>query len=164
MADESRGKPSRPLVIGFGNRWRGDDAVGPLVAERLARAGHDTIEIEADGTLLIEAWAGRDWAVVVDAMASGAPPGTVRRFDGAEALAESLPRGSFRSSTHLIGLADAVELARALGRLPGRLTVFGIEGASYDYGAAPSKTVADAMAPMAHDIAALIAREAPWQG
>jgi hydrogenase maturation protease len=164
MADESRGKPSRPLVIGFGNRWRGDDAVGPLVAERLGRAGYDTIEIEADGTLLIEAWAGREWAVVVDAMASGAPPGTVRRFDGAEALAESLPRGSFRSSTHLIGLADAVELARALGRLPGRLTVFGVEGAGYDYGAALSERLAEAAPRLAEDIAALLAGEAGGPG
>ena len=56
---------------------------------------------------------------------SGAEPGTVHRID---ASAEPLPRSLFDASTHHFALADTVELARALGRLPRRVIVFGIEG------------------------------------
>ena len=144
-----------PLVIGFGNRWRGDDAAGPLAAERLAAAGYETVEIEADGTLLLEAWTGRTWVVVIDAMVSGTPPGSIRRFDRPDAL----PKGAFRSSTHLIGLAAAVDLARALGRLPDRLTVFGIEGADYGYGAPLSAAVDTSLTTMLLEIEKLISSD-----
>ena len=142
-----------PLVIGFGNRWRGDDAAGPLAAQQLALAGYDAIEIEADGTLLLDAWAGRDRVLVIDAMASGAPAGTVRRFDDPA----DLPKGAFHSSTHVIGLAEAVNLAGTLGRLPGRLIVLGIEGAGYGYGAPLSAAVAAALATVVRDVGVLAA-------
>ena len=141
-----------PLVIGFGNRWRGDDAVGPLAAERLAAAGYEAVEIEADGTLLLESWTGRTWVFVVDAMVSGAPPGSIRRFDDPDAL----PKGAFRSSTHLISLAEAIDLARALGRLPHRLTVFGIEGGGYAYGASLSAAVDAALTIVLREVEELI--------
>ncbi|MGA8805322.1 MAG: hypothetical protein WB866_11580, partial [Solirubrobacterales bacterium] len=40
----------------------------------------------------------------------------------------------FRSSTHALGVADAVELARELDRLPARLAVYGIEGENFEAG------------------------------
>ena len=101
-----------PLVIGVGNPWRGDDGAGIEVARRVGG-----IAFEGDGTGLVELWAGAEDAVVVDAAASGAAPGTVHRFDAA---AGPLPARSLRSSTHHFGVADAIELARALDRLPPR--------------------------------------------
>ena len=59
----------------------------------------------------------RRGALVVDAVASGAAPGTVHRFDASE---RAVPARVFRSSTHAFGVGEAIELARALGRLPGR--------------------------------------------
>jgi hydrogenase maturation protease len=44
-----------------------------------------------------------------------------------------------------VGLADAIELARALGRLPPRVTVYGIEGERFDTGAPLSDSVAGAI-------------------
>ena len=61
----------------------------------------------------------------------GAEPGTVHRFDAASG---PLPSREFRSSTHALGIGETVELARALGRLPARLVVFGIEGESFGSG------------------------------
>ena len=99
------------LVLGVGNRWRGDDAAGLEVARR---AGG--IEHEGDATRLLDAWAGAGEVVVVDAAVSGAPPGTLRWFDPRGA---PLPATELRSSTHAFGVADAIELARALGGPPG---------------------------------------------
>jgi hydrogenase maturation protease len=122
------------IVIGVGNAWRGDDAAGLAVARRvreLAPPGVEVREVEGDASALVDAWAGAERVVVVDAAASGAPPGTVSRFD---AVSEPLPVRSVRSSTHAFGVPDAVELSRALGRLPRSLDVYAIEGASFTAG------------------------------
>jgi hydrogenase maturation protease len=119
------------MVIGVGNAWRGDDGAGLAVARRVreqAPAGVDVHEIEGDASALVEAWAGADRVVVVDAAESGAPPGTVQCFDGRRA---PLPARLLRSSTHAFGVPDAIELGRALDRLPRRLDVYAIEGESF---------------------------------
>ncbi|NTV47465.1 MAG: hydrogenase maturation protease, partial [Chlorobiales bacterium] len=77
--------------------------------------------------------------VIVDAMKSKSPVGTVRRF---EALREKLGTGMFHYSSHLFGLAEAVEMARVLGQLPKELIIYGIEGASFAFGAPLSPAVA----------------------
>ena len=55
---------------------------------------------------------------------------------------DELPRSSDISS-HGFGLAHAVELARALGRLPSRLIVFAIQGETFDYGESLSEILED---------------------
>jgi hydrogenase maturation protease len=137
------------ILIGVGNRWRGDDGAGLAVARRvreLAPAGVEVRELEGDASALVDAWTGADRVVVVDAAASGAPAGTVRRFD---ARAEPLPARAVRSSTHAFGVPDAVELSRALGRLPARLDVYAIEGASFIAGDGLSPAVERAVADLA---------------
>ena len=129
------------LVCGVGRRERGDDAAGPLVADRLAAGAPPGVEVrvvEDDVLGLIEAWAGRNLVVLVDAMVSGAEPGTVRRFDATEA---ALPTGLRAVSGHALDVGVAVELARVLGRLPGSLVVFGIEGAGFDAGSPLSPAI-----------------------
>jgi hydrogenase maturation protease len=129
-----------------GNRWRGDDGAGVAVARRV----RDAVEHDGDASRLVEAWRGHDHAVVVDAAASGAPPGTVRRF---EAHAGPLPASLLRSSTHAFGVAEAIELARALGRLPARLEIYAIEGADFSAGAPLSPEVAAAVERLARGLA-----------
>jgi hydrogenase maturation protease len=122
---------TRVVVIGVGNAYRGDDAVGLTVAERLrghVPPGVDVLDCEQEPSRLLDAWEGADVALVVDAAASGGRPGTVHRFDATRA---GVPTRVFRSSTHAFGVGDAVELGRALGRLPGRVVVYGVEGASF---------------------------------
>ncbi len=136
---------ARRVVIGVGNPYRGDDGVGLAVAERLRDAAADDVvvlECEQEPTRLVDAWEGADVAVVVDACAGGAAPGTVHRFDVDEG---PLPARVFRSSTHSFGVGDAVELARVLGRLPDRLVVYGVEGAEFGPGASLSTPVASAV-------------------
>jgi len=130
------------LILGIGNRYRSDDAVGPLVADRLAALGLSVQEHSGEGAGLIEAWSGGKSVIVVDATQSGAAPGTIHRLDAA---AEPLPAAFFRYSTHRFGLAEAVETARALGRLPERLVVYGVEGRHFGFGEALSPEVAGAV-------------------
>jgi hydrogenase maturation protease len=136
---------SRSLVIGVGNAWAGDDAAGLLVA-RLVRerapAGVTVIEHEGEPIALLDAWDGASVAIVVDATFGGGEPGAVRMF---EATHEALPVSFTGTSTHSFGLGQAIELARALGRLPERLVVVGIEGERFEAGAEPRPAVTKAL-------------------
>ena len=142
------------ILIGVGNGWRGDDGAGLALARRvreLAPAGVEVREVEGDATALVDAWSGAEHVVVVDAAQSGAAPGSVRRFD---ARSRPLPVRSLRSSTHAFGVSDAVELARSLDRLPGRLDVYAIEGASFVAGDSLSPSVERAVAELADELSA----------
>ena len=86
---------------------------------------------EGEPTGLIDTWEPADEVWLVDAVSSGADPGTVHRIDASE---RELPAEIFRASTHHLGVPEAVELARALGRLPRRVIVYGVEGADFDAG------------------------------
>ena len=115
------------LVIGIGNASRGDDGAGVVAAGRM---GADGLVAKAPFQL-IELWEGADDVVVIDAARSGEPPGTIHRF---EATSQELPIDVLGGSTHAIGVAEVVELARALDRLPARLTVYGIEVGELSHG------------------------------
>ena len=109
---------ARAVVIGIGNPDRGDDGAGREAVRRLCGRVPPGVELRAmDGepAALLDALWGAGAAWLVDACASGAPPGTVHRLDAA---AGPLPREGFALSSHGLGLAEAVELARALGQLP----------------------------------------------
>ena len=132
---------TRRLFVGIGNPLRGDDAAGLLSARSLRERGADGIEVlelEGEPADLIEAWEGAGLVIVADAVASGGEAGEVHRID---AGAEPLPAALAGPSTHALGLSDAIELARALERLPDRLVVYGIEGARFEPGAERSAAV-----------------------
>jgi hydrogenase maturation protease len=125
---------SGTVVIGVGNPYRGDDGAGREAARVVRQHVADELDVvvcELEPTRLIDAWDGAAAALVLDAVASGAEPGTVHRFD---ATSEPLPSREFRSSTHALGIGETIELARAVGRLPERIVVFGIEGETFGSG------------------------------
>jgi hydrogenase maturation protease len=141
------------VVIGYGNSWRGDDAAGLVVARRLresAPPGLRVLEREGEPLDLLEVWADAEEAIVVDAVRSGAAAGTIHRIEATE---RPLPVESFNASSHLVGMVDAVELARALGRLPDRLLVLGIEGRRFETGAPLSPEVERAVETLAAELA-----------
>jgi hydrogenase maturation protease len=133
------------LVIGIGNADRGDDVVGLSVARRIReavpRADVTVKELDGDQLRLLDAWQGHNDVYVVDAVCSGGEPGTTYRFDASRPLsARFRHRGS-----HTFSLADVVEFARALHRLPARVTGYGIEGATFELGGPLSPRVAVAV-------------------
>ncbi|WP_018868808.1 hydrogenase maturation protease [Thioalkalivibrio sp. ALgr3] len=130
------------LVIGIGNPWRGDDGIGHAVVDALADTpGLATAKSHGEPAELMELWQGHDPVVLVDAIVTGATPGTLHRLDAREPL----PRGA-RYSSHGIGLAEAVELARSLDELPDTLIVHGIELARLEDGAGLSPEIRDSLA------------------
>jgi hydrogenase maturation protease len=143
----------RLLIIGVGNFYRHDDAVG-LVVARLLRATNlqrvAVIEESGEGAALMETWKGADTVVLIDAVHSGAEPGTIHRF---EAHAQPIPSEFFHYSTHAFSLAEAIELARALGWLPPCVIVYGIEGKNFEVGVGLSPEVAKAVSEVAERIA-----------
>jgi hydrogenase maturation protease len=119
------------LVIGVGNEFRGDDAIGLIAARRLREYGVLAHEHQGDIATLMEKWKGADSLILIDAVAPGHSAGAIYRFD---ASASALDRELFNTSTHAFGLADAVELSRTLGTLPRRVVVFGIEARNLSIG------------------------------
>jgi len=125
------------LIIVCGNRQRGDDAAGILVAERLRALGIAAEACSGEVSDLIEAWTGADDVIVIDAVVSAAPAGAVHVWDG-----QRLPTfATSAGSTHGLGVAQAIKLARALNRLPSRLLVYGIEGKNFEMGSEVSPEV-----------------------
>jgi hydrogenase maturation protease len=150
------------LVIGIGNPDRGDDAAGRIVAQRLSMrspAGVRIVEHNGESTTLLDCLNGAQCAYVVDACAIGRPPGTISRFD---VTATALPPDTFACSTHGMGLAHAVELARALGCLPRRCVVYAIDGRRFETGAALSPEVAAAAKRVADLIRNELRQHAPF--
>lgn len=129
------------LVIGIGNAYRSDDAAGLHVAHSLKKQSYDyvnVIEESGDGAALLECWKNADTAILIDAVSSGAKPGTIHRID---AHAESIPANYFHCSTHAFGVAEAIELARSLNQLPLCVTIYGIEGKCFEAGVGLSPEV-----------------------
>ncbi|MDW8337622.1 MAG: hydrogenase maturation protease [Thermoleophilia bacterium] len=142
-------------AVCLGSAYRGDDAVGPKVAARLRAAGARVLECADEPTRLLDEWADLDTVVVVDAISTGAPLGTVHRIDVGDG---PLPRDLRLASTHALGVADALELGRALGRAPSRVVVLGIEGARFGVGEEMSPEVAAALDALADAALAELAR------
>ncbi len=124
---EGRETEGLPLLIGLGNAHRGDDRAGLDVLERLRRrlpGEARFVEGPEDFTALLDLWTGVRRVVVVDAVSSGAEPGTIHRV---VVGAEGLPETVRPTSTHGGSLTEAVGLGLALGRMPGSLVLYGIE-------------------------------------
>jgi hydrogenase maturation protease len=142
-------------VIGLGNELRRDDGAGLAAARRLRERGIDAMEHRGDPASLIDGWSGADAVIVIDAVSSGAAPGTIHRID---ARATPLPAGLFKGSTHALGLAEAVELSRALGTLPGRVLVLGIEAGDLGAGVGLSPEVDRAVSGLVEEVASCTKR------
>jgi hydrogenase maturation protease len=106
------------LIIGLGNQLVTDDSVGLRVAAELRDrlAGREDVAVVEDywgGLRLMERMVGYDRAIVIDAICSGAPPGTIHHL-----AAGDMPTQRTASS-HDMTLPTALTLGRQAGlRLP----------------------------------------------
>ena len=126
---------SRPiLIIGIGNEYRSDDGAGLVVARELRakKIPHILVtECSGDGAELMEMWKTAATVILVDAVSSGAKPGSIYRLD---ALTQSIAASFSFPSTHAFGVAEAIGLARALDQLPPCLMIYAIEGKNFAAG------------------------------
>jgi hydrogenase maturation protease len=120
-------------IIGIGSPF-GDDRIGWEVIEALRgsallrRFGSEAIVADCcdrPGGRLIPLLTDADFGILIDAMRSGSPPGTVRRLTPDDITPAEPASGPV--SSHGFGLGQALALARTLGTLPSRLAVFGVE-------------------------------------
>lgn len=142
----------RVLVIGLGNPDRGDDGVGPLVAKKLAGLLPANVAVASphgDVLSLIPTWAGFDVMICIDAAVPVTAPGRIYRFDLATT---ELPRELNPTSSHALGLADVIGLARVLQQVPRDIIVYAIEGASFGGGAPITPEVAAAVGEVARRV------------
>lgn len=145
------------LVAGLGQRDSGDDAIGPDVAAEVESLGLPGVTVirQSDPLALLDAPDGAalaDLVIVIDAIRSGQPPGTLHVVDAARG---PLPEWT-GASTHAFGLAAAVELARALGRLPARLVIVGVAAGQFRLGEPLSPAVRAAVGPASQAVARLV--------
>ena len=147
------------LVIGVGNPYRGDDAVGLFVARKikdLAPLNVEVYENYGEVASLVELFGNAGAVIIVDAVSSGSTPGDIFRFD---AVHEKIPAGCFHFSTHAFGIPEAVELARTLGLLPPKLVIYGIEGKEFgtgeDFSPEVEKAAKAVVESIIHDIGIL---------
>jgi hydrogenase maturation protease len=156
----------RLCIVGIGNTWASDDAVGPKVVRRLQnqpppisrqplqQTNGDEPEAEVRPVVIFQTLAQPpvelldlmehcDILIVVDAVISGAPPGTIHRHLWSPDLLSS--RGQERASSHGLGLREMLELAAKLEQLPAKVVLFGIEIKSTELGHGLSAEVAEAL-------------------
>lgn len=139
------------IVIGVGNEYRGDDALGLLTVKKLKEKFDDkTIFFEhvGEGTSLIELWQDKNIVFLIDAICANEPVGTIHKFNLIE---EKLPIEWF-SSSHAFNIVEAVELARVLGQLPKQLFLYGITGKIFDLGGAISPAIYPAIETLVSQI------------
>lgn len=141
------------MVIGVGTLERGDDAAGRLVARRVEAQLPDmpciVREMRGEAAELMDAWAPADTLILIDAAITGAKPGNLRRYDASH---QPLPAELARTSSHDMGVSDAIELARAMGMLPRKVIVYTIEIGGIALGSRLSLVVQDAIRVAAQSV------------
>jgi hydrogenase maturation protease len=147
------------LVLGLGNRLLGDDAAGPLVVDRLAEAGC-AAWLQDGGTIglhLLPVIQDAGALIAVDAAMFGAPPGSVRVFEG---RAMDVQLGGTKKSAHEVALADLMGAAALSDSLPARRALVAVQPGRCDWGLEPSAAVQSALPRMCREVEELLRR---WQ-
>ncbi len=153
--------PRRVVVIGVGNEMRRDDGAGIAVVERarpLLPPGVEVRTLGGEATSLLDAWAGADLAVVVDAVRWDRSPGSgVTRIEVTSAP-DAVSGFEAGTSSHGLGVSEAVALGRALDRLPLRLVLLliSLEEEGHGEGLSPAvdRHVDDAVALLVVEVGA----------
>jgi hydrogenase maturation protease len=133
VREGERPRVTNVLVLGAGNILLSDEGIGVRVVEALQQRyqAPEGVEILDGGTCginLLDVIAGRDHLILVDAVDTGSPPGTVVRL-----VDDEIP-AVFRtkSSPHQLSLQDVLALLRLLDASPAHVTVIGVQPASLD--------------------------------
>lgn len=132
-------------IVGIGNEFRGDDAVGLRVVRKLESSkptGARTIELTGDQSHLLELMRSTNVMIIVDAVQSPAPAGTIFRIDAGK---ERVPKDFLFFSTHSFDSLNAIETARTLGFLPHVMLLYGIVGKDFSFKIGLTEEVEDAI-------------------
>ena len=152
-------EPAPVLVLGLGNTLLTDDGFGPALVERL-RGSEDRwngqvefVDGGTQGLALLGQLAGRRALIILDALTTGALPGTIHRFTLSELNTVTPVRGA---SVHEGNAGELLNATQLLGELPDRLFVVGVEPQEIRTGLGLSSPVQDALPRAAHQVAHLL--------
>jgi hydrogenase maturation protease len=145
-------------IIGLGNSFRGDDAVGNVVARQLFPHQGPSVSIIEGGVAglnLLHEMEGTDKLILIDAVSSQSEEGTITRFTVPQDLdiIARLAWSTSGSSTHDLGLQEALTLANTLRALPPSVVIYGIELGRVDHGVELSPKVEEAVHTVVNRIA-----------
>jgi hydrogenase maturation protease len=116
----------KTVVLGVGNVIMGDEGVGVRCAEWLESRVPAGVVVIDGGTStheLLGELENLDLLVIVDAVATASPPGTLVRLEG-----DHIPSAfSNKLSPHQHGINDLLANLALLGRSPKRLVLFGVQ-------------------------------------
>ena len=147
MAENVSASDGRLLIVGCGNPDAGDDNAGLEIVRRVSELGGCGCDLRAEtapGVALLDVFPLAEVILFVDAVTSGGVPGTLYLTSLPSKELEPKALGSL--SGHGWGLAEALKLARALGRTIPRLFLLGIEAGTVAQGAQRSPAVEQAIA------------------
>lgn len=144
----------RVVVLGVGNILLTDEGIGVRTVEKLQREFALPAEVEVidggtSGMELIEDLAYASHLIIVDAVRTGRPGGSIVRIAGAEVPVLFRTR----MSPHQVGLPEVLAALQLTGETPGSTVVIGVEPVSLE----PAMELS---APVAAQLAAVVARVA----
>ena len=128
-------------IIGLGNAFRGDDAVGLFVAEQLEGLSSAELTVlchEGEPLDLLELWSGFDEVTLIEASRLGIEEGTLMTYD---LLGQDFKATAQDASSHAFSLTNALKLGKTLDRFPAKLWLYPIEGSSFQLGSELSLSV-----------------------
>lgn len=121
------------LILGIGNKFRSDDGAGVVAAEKVKQLGMDKFDVkilDGEGTEIMEAWKDYDDVIIIDAVQKNGSAGKIHEINANDMVLES---DFFNYSSHAFGLAEAINVAKVINKLPKFLIVYGIEGAHFQF-------------------------------
>ena len=128
------------LIIGLGDQHHGDDALSFLITSKIKERLPKKLKV-VNGTgscsSLVRLLKQADSAVVIDAVHTGAKPGTIFRLDAAH---DPIPTDLFGSCKHDKGIHKALETLHACHKSPSHLVIYGIEAKKPEPGDHLSRT------------------------
>ena len=119
--------PCPVLLLGMGNILLEDEGLGIRALEVLQRdyefpPGVELLDGGTTGMGLLEDISGRDHLLVLDAVQTGEPPGTLVAMRGSDVPVYF----GIRVTPHQLGLADVLATLELSGEQPGSVTVLGL--------------------------------------
>jgi hydrogenase maturation protease len=130
------------LVLGLGNVLLGDDGLGAAAVARVERDYYvpPGVRLVDGGTLglsLLDLLTDSHYVILVDAVRTDGPPGTLVRLDGADVMDAVRDR----LSPHQVGVADLLDAARLIDSYPTAVTLLGLVPDAIDLAVARSSAV-----------------------
>lgn len=147
------------LVLGIGNTVMTDDGAGPRVIQRLRErfSFPRDVELLDGGTLgldLLPRLEGVKRLIIVDAVETGEPPGSIVRLTG-----DDIPIAmQTKLSPHQMGLQDLLSVASLQGNLPPETVLWGVQPDSIEMGTELTPEVSAAV----ERLASAVATEVDW--